>query len=437
MSTSRLIIESIGPEHIDALLAYHQRNEKHLARWEPARSKCWLGAGGAAPSLAVVRESLVILTDLRPALEKHDSLTDRISKMEQDQADYASAVTSLAKTLHGIELSDDVLGLGGMIDEHARAAKADEQSRAEKVQRLEEARESLRTLSEARAVNVRRKAEMTGFFSVQSFAEVAVKLQGLDRKAELKVQVEAASSDILEAVGATSLAAAEQMLDAAERTALEAERAELKIRFDDEDHRGRDLFARHSKAADQLEAIGGDAAVAKIEEQRRTTRLEIEDGAMRYLRLRAGVAAAEQALRAYRDQHRSSMMMRASQAFQTISRGAYTGLATQAEKDQEILVALDADGGSKVASDLSKGTRFQLYLALRVAGYHEFARTRKAVPFIADDIMETFDDFRAEEAFRLFMDMALVGQVIYLTHHAHLCSIAQRVCPNVKIHNLT
>ena len=38
MSTARLIIESIGPEHIDALLAYHQRNEKHLARWEPARS---------------------------------------------------------------------------------------------------------------------------------------------------------------------------------------------------------------------------------------------------------------------------------------------------------------------------------------------------------------------------------------------------------------
>lgn len=50
--------------------------------------------------------------------------------------------------------------------------------------------------------------------------------------------------------------------------------------------------------------------------------------------------------------------------------------------------------------------------------------------------METFDDFRAEEAFRLFMDMAGVGQVIYLTHHAHLCVIAQRICPSAKIHNL-
>lgn len=38
MTTARLTIESIGPEHIDALLAYHQRNEKHLARWEPSRS---------------------------------------------------------------------------------------------------------------------------------------------------------------------------------------------------------------------------------------------------------------------------------------------------------------------------------------------------------------------------------------------------------------
>lgn len=38
MTTKRLAIASVGPEHIDALLAYHRRNEKHLAKWEPARS---------------------------------------------------------------------------------------------------------------------------------------------------------------------------------------------------------------------------------------------------------------------------------------------------------------------------------------------------------------------------------------------------------------
>ena len=196
------------------------------------------------------------------------------------------------------------------------------------------------------------------------------------------------------------------------------------------------MFSVHSKALDRVEAVGGDGAVAKIEEEKRTLLLDIEDRALRYLRLKLGAAAAEQALRAYRDRHRSSMMARASEAFATISRGAYTGLAAQPEKDGEILIALAAGGGSKEAAELSKGTRFQLYLALRVAGYYEFVASRQPVPFIADDIMETFDDFRAEEAFRLFGEMAQVGQVIYLTHHPHLCEIARRVCPGATVHEL-
>ena len=85
---------------------------------------------------------------------------------------------------------------------------------------------------------------------------------------------------------------------------------------------------------------------------------------------------------------------------------------------------------------MSKGTRFQLYLALRVAGYHEYVKTRPQLPFIADDIMETFDDERAAETFKVFARMACVGQVIYLTHHEHLCDIARSVCPSVNSHEL-
>ena len=130
------------------------------------------------------------------------------------------------------------------------------------------------------------------------------------------------------------------------------------------------------------------------------------------------------------------MMARASDAFRTISRGAYQGVAAQPGKDGDVLIALSASGGSKAADELSKGARFQLYLALRVAGYHEFVANRAPIPFIADDIMETFDDFRAEEAFRLFADMGMHGQVIYLTHHRHLTDIARKVCPSVRLYDL-
>jgi len=152
--------------------------------------------------------------------------------------------------------------------------------------------------------------------------------------------------------------------------------------------------------------------------------------------LRAGVAAAEAALALYRERHRGAMMEHAARAFCEISRGAYRGLAAEPNGDSETLIALSRDGGSKTADQLSKGARFQLYLALRVAGYHELAKARAPAPFVADDIMETFDHFRAEEALRLFAEMGKAGQVIYLTHHLHLVEIARRVCPEARVHEL-
>jgi uncharacterized protein YhaN len=407
-----------------------------VTSWAKACSACWLGEGGSTPPLTTVREIIAAIADLGPAIEKQAGLADRIGKMEKDQAAFTTEVTAIAHALNLGATSGAILDLAQALNDRVQTTKTAQSGRAAKAQSLKSAEDRQRALAEKLLIHTKREAEMTTFFGVGSLAEVGVKLQSVGRKAELEREVDAAAREIIDALRLPTIGEAEQALDAADRAALEVEFADQKARFDDQDRRSRDLFSAHSKAVDQVEAVGGDDAVAKIEEQRRTTLLDIEERALHYLRLRVGAAAAEQALRAYRDRHRSSMMAQASEAFRTISRGAYTGLTTQPEKENEILIANGAAGGSKVATELSKGTRFQLYLALRVAGYHEFSRTRPSVPFIADDIMETFDDFRAEEAFRLFAKMADTGQVIYLTHHQHLCEIAQRVCSSVKVHQL-
>jgi uncharacterized protein YhaN len=403
--------------------------------WAAACAACWLGDGGVTPSLTTVRESLDALSQLSPALETRASLADRIAKMEHDQTMFAAEAAALAAALN-LTGSGPVLDLAQAVSDRVAAAKAVQADRAAKQLGLDAAQARQRALAERLAVHARHTAEMMAHFGVDSLGEVAVQLRLIERKADLDRHAADAARDILDALRVATMDDAEHALDAADRDALDAELAELQARFLDYDQRSRDLFSAHSKALDQVDAVGGDDAVARIEEQRRTVLLEIEDKAARYLRLRLGTAAVEQALRSYRDRHRSSMMARASAAFETMSRGAYTGLTTQPGKDGELLIAVSADGSSKVAAELSKGTRFQLYLALRVAGYHEFVRARRPVPFIADDIMETFDDFRAEETFRLFADMSGVGQVIYLTHHQHLCDIARRVCPDVQVHSL-
>src|SRR5690606_14187721 len=123
-------------------------------------------------------------------------------------------------------------------------------------------------------------------------------------------------------------------------------------------------FAAMSDARRAVEAVGGDDAVARIAAERANLLHDLAEQARAHLARRFGLMALEQGLRRYRDSHRSAMLARASAAFGRLRRGAYAGLAAQPDGASEVLVAVPAQGGAKLATDLSKGTRFQLYLAL-------------------------------------------------------------------------
>lgn len=404
--------------------------------WLGACSGCWLGTAAAAAPFHTVQATVKAAAELGPALEKRLSLAGRIEDMENDQAAFTKDVNRLAAELSiepaGRAGSDLAKAVADRVQDAVRADADGKRLQADLVRAQEIERESQR---DART-HADRVKQMMDVLHVGSLLGVAEKLRDIKEKAELETRAAEALREILAAVGAGTLAEAHAALDGQSGPSLEGEEAGLAAHVQDVEDRTRNLFATQQAATDRIAAVGGDAAAARIEERRRTQLLEIEDKAQHYLRLRLGIAAADRALRAYRDQHRSSMMQQSSDAFRLISRGAYRGLSTQPGKDGDILIALGADGGSKMAADLSKGTRFQLYLALRAAGYREFAKLRPPVPFIADDIMETFDDFRAEETFKVLEDMSRLGQVIYLTHHAHLRDLSKRTVPGVRIHEL-
>ncbi|MBC7280687.1 AAA family ATPase [Hoeflea sp.] len=407
-----------------------------LLAWKGACAGCWIGQAGRTPTAAEIREVLPLLGELGSALHDRAGLADRIAKMEQDQADYAAALHEIAQQA-GIDTHDDAVeAIARQLATRLTAADKARSQRADIAARIEDARMRQRVHAEQRDAHAKIRDPMLTALKAETLTDAALSVdRALERKA-LSARVDEIRQQICESLGVGNFDEACEQLTLADSAALSAEKQALEAALETLDADVQELYAARTNAASELAAVGGDDAVALIEQQRQTILVAIAEGAEHYLRLSAGILAMEQALTLYRERHRSSMMARASDAVRTISRGRYTGLASQPDKGRETLIALQNDGSSKQAADMSKGARFQLYLALRVAGFHEFAETRPPVPFIADDIMETFDDFRAEEAFKLFAGMAGAGQVIYLTHHRHLCDIASAVCPGVTIHEL-
>ncbi|ESZ04810.1 AAA family ATPase [Mesorhizobium sp. L48C026A00] len=410
-----------------------RREEEWLAGIAEALKGTWLESGLSAHGVGNVLDQLA---ELSKTLQDRDAMQLRIGKMEADRDNFIVEVSAAAAEAGEPENDDEPEQLAIRLAERLERADRTHEAKAnlvEDLQRLQDARD---TLDVEIAAHERRKNEVLGVFGVTTLSEVVERDELLRDRDRLRAAVAELEEQLSAELAVEGALQARSILDALDIDSLAIEKAESEQRLRDFDETIHQQLIRQTRAADKLDAIGGDSAVARIDAERRTVLLEIEEKAVRYIELKLGVMSAGNALRVYRERHRSGMMARASDAFALITRGQYSGLATQPVKGGEVLIALQRDGQSKVADALSKGARFQLYLALRLAGYYEFAQFRPSVPFIADDIMETFDHFRSEEVFRLFGEMASAGQVIYLTHHQHLCEIARAVVPGVTIHEL-
>lgn len=411
-------------------------------KWSAELGRCWLGAAGVERSPAEVRKILQILSELPGLIEKRDDLGRRIRAMSDDRARFLATVRTLAAKADLKFEEEKALDVASELDRRLGEALQQTKLRDSKQADRDRAQSQLREAKQAMARIRARVAEMGARYEVDTPSDLLHKLEQAKTKDSLVQQIAAREQELVEGLKVPSLAAAETALadaagDEADTKALHAEHIELKDRLEHEEQRVHERYHENEKARDALDTVGGDTEAARIEEERRTVLLQILEQAERYLRLKIGVAAAEQALVIYRDRHRSSMMNRAGEAFQTMTRGRFSTLTTTPGKDTDVLVGVRSDGGSQIASVMSKSTRFQLYLALRIAGYHEFAEHHEALPFIADDIMESFDDDRSAEAFQLLSGIAEKGQVIYLTHHPHMRDIARKVCgERVRVHEL-
>ncbi|RUX64431.1 hypothetical protein EOA22_16910, partial [Mesorhizobium sp. M7A.F.Ca.US.014.04.1.1] len=410
-----------------------RREEEWLAGITEALKGTWLESGLSASGVGTVLDQLA---ELSRSLQERDDLQLRIDKMEADRANFLVEVIAVAVEADEPTKDTDPEQLAIRLAERLERAERTRETKASlgnDLKRLKEARDILDTEILA---HERRKNEVLGVFGVATLPEVVERDELLRERDGLRTTVAELEERIVAELAVDGFEQARSILDAIDFDGLAVEKAEGEQRLRLFDETIQQQLIRQTRAADKLDAIGGDSAVARLDAERRTTLLEIEEKAVRYIELKLGIMSAGNALRIYRESHRSGMMARASDAFKLMTRGQYSGLTTQPVRGGEVLIAVQGDGQSKVTEALSKGARFQLYLALRLAGYYEFAQFRPSVPFVADDIMETFDHIRSEEVFRLFGAMANTGQVIYLTHHKHLCEIAEAVVPGTRIHQL-
>jgi uncharacterized protein YhaN len=126
----------------------------------------------------------------------------------------------------------------------------------------------------------------------------------------------------------------------------------------------------------------------------------------------------------------SDMLRSISGIFRTLTNDLYTRVASEPDdtnKADLVMIQRDFPEERQHIEQLSEGTRDQLFLALRVAAIQDHLTSAEPLPFIGDDILQSFDDERALAALRVLTELSQHTQVIVLTHHRHVLELAEQL----------
>jgi uncharacterized protein YhaN len=152
--------------------------------------------------------------------------------------------------------------------------------------------------------------------------------------------------------------------------------------------------------------------------------------------LHAAASMLEMALKTVEETGDSGLLLRIGGIFSALTLGAYTRVTSEADGDgaaRLVLLQQAFPDERQTVDQLSEGTRDQLFLALRVAEIERHLAGATPLPFIGDDILQTFDDDRALAAMRVLIELSSRTQVILLTHHRHVLDLAARL-PEGSVH---
>jgi uncharacterized protein YhaN len=433
-----------------ALDAQRRETAHRIAASEGAQTQAAEAEAAWAAAVEAAFGGRIAVAALAPSLEPVRQLTaldskrredaHRIAAMEADQAAFVGRVAELA-TQRGIETAAPLAQFAALAametaGQAAVARQAELQAElASKHTALAEVGRQLDTVTAEAAAIARVFPETVPTGTLDALRQAVSRAQDVIAARARKTQAE---QRICLDLSVVDMVAARDALDGVTQPGLEAEATRIAADLEAVDTRLNDAITARVETKSALDAVTGDDDIARLVERKTTLELQIEDAAGRYLELRIGHVLAEEAIRRYRDTHRGGMMDATERAFVGLTKGAYQKLLTQrGSGGAEVLLAVDADGATKGAEDMSKGTRFQLYLALRAAAHEQMVEQGVVLPFFCDDIFETFDEDRTRAACGVMADIGTRGQAIYLTHHAHVVDIARETCGDrVRVHRI-
>ena len=183
-----------------------------------------------------------------------------------------------------------------------------------------------------------------------------------------------------------------------------------------------DVEDRRNMLREERGGIDKEVAQLTSEEEssalrfRRSTLLEqLKEKAREWSRLTIAEALLTRTQQKFERDRQPSVIQYAEHFFSELTAQRHSRLF--APIGEQTITVTDSRVATKQPGELSRGTREQLYLALRFGLIREFGIRTERLPVIVDEVLVNFDPERARLAAQSFAELAQTNQVLVFTCH--------------------
>ncbi|HEX4414313.1 MAG TPA: AAA family ATPase [Lacipirellulaceae bacterium] len=308
--------------------------------------------------------------------------------------------------------------------DHVRGEHNKHQQRVEQRQSIRDRAKGLKVEAVKHhhaAVSHRRRREALfqkcGVADEQELRALAAKIKEAD---ELRTKRAATTREIIAAIGKHGSEADFAPFLADDQIGrLEHDWEALSTQSEDLDRILKDALQRRGAMLEQQRAAAGEQSLAKKQVELDVIELQIKK-AFDAWRERAAVSLFLDRIRHEYEQHRQPETLReASEYMAQLTGGKYKRIWTPLAHD--ILFVDNAEGQSLSVQVLSRGTREQLFVSLRLALVAAYARRGIHLPMVLDDVFVNYDAGRTRTACDVLKKFAKDGhQLLVFTCHEHV-----------------
>jgi uncharacterized protein YhaN len=184
--------------------------------------------------------------------------------------------------------------------------------------------------------------------------------------------------------------------------------ASLNTLQEERDH----AIERRRDAVTARQDLESSTQVLALESDLEQIRAQMAAAAHQWRAISLAEALIQRTLERFERDRQPAVLTEASKRFAAVTDGIYTHVRRSERADDRGLVVVDRDGGAREAEKLSRGTREQLYLCVRLGLCREFAVHSPVLPLIMDDVMVNFDTARAEKIGQLLVAASHEQQIL-------------------------